>query len=341
MPGLIGRREFVRGMTMAVTTASSRELQAITPPFALGVCARLWGVSDQYLNSALAAIKSSRFTHVRWEIPWKIIELRSGDLRIPAQCMRVADELQKMGKKSVLILGYGNPLYDNGDKPQSRDGIRAFSRMAAFVSRCLGDHIDTFEIWNEWDTKNGDTSYISVNPYVDLVIEAGAEIRSNAAQSRIIAGGFSAFTYERFAYRRESDLYVDAFLKAVSGMEIDAISVHPYVRGLPYQKTVDRLSQFMLAIVRHIRSYPGTDGLDILATEVGWTTGGRSKDAVSEHEQSRLIGSAIQLAKRNGYAGAFVYQLQDSDPSELYGIYRRDWHPKPAARPLSLTEDEL
>ncbi len=64
----------------------------------------------------------------------------------------------RRGVRPLLILDYGNPIYDGGGQISSPEAIEAWSRYVRFVVAHFKGRVDQFEVWNEWNIGGGGTS---------------------------------------------------------------------------------------------------------------------------------------------------------------------------------------
>ena len=109
------------------------------------------GISINDPPNATSLAKAIGANAIRLDAPWKQIELSAGKYIIPEWLERTVTSMVNAGVTPLLILAYGNPLYDAGDKPTSREGIEAFARYAAFVVQHFKGRVFYYDLWNEWD----------------------------------------------------------------------------------------------------------------------------------------------------------------------------------------------
>ena len=81
---------------------------------------------------------------IRQEIKWEDVETEKGKYAIPRVDQDWLDQTEAAGFKIILLLCYGNPVYEN---PLDPDGFAAY---AQFMAKTLKRrHIIAYEIWNE------------------------------------------------------------------------------------------------------------------------------------------------------------------------------------------------
>ena len=72
--------------------------------------------SKGIISENLNMIANAGVTHIRDIIRWADVEKQRGEYSLPD--MTYLDEANKRKLNVLLILAYGNPLYENGDKPR-------------------------------------------------------------------------------------------------------------------------------------------------------------------------------------------------------------------------------
>ncbi|QSR18992.1 hypothetical protein CA833_0040 [Novosphingobium sp. KA1] len=311
----------------AFTLNWGKKSHGATKPFSVGVCAHLWSASPQELDKTFAALSRSTFKFVRWDLPWKSVEVTKGVLVMPDRFDDIVNRINSLGMSSIIILDYGNSFYDNGDKPISFEAVQAFVRYVKFVASHFKSKIDYYEIWNEWDTRNGGTSYTSVERYLDIIRLSSDVIHEVDPKNKVLAGSFSAFTLNRFNDNPSMDNYMRKFINSDVGIYIDIISVHPYVRGGSVENILLRTNSF-LKNIKNWFDYGDFSKKPIMITEFGWRTAGNDLDVVSQEGQNILIKNTLRIAREQGYLAACLYELKDSGHDEDYGIYSENWERK-------------
>jgi len=133
--------------------------QAADAPFQLGVGIHV-GQNRNSPTATQKALVQAGFTSFRDEVFWHRIETKPGVLVFP-DSLKDLDQLvtdaAKQGRRPLLILDYGNKLYDDGGQIHSPEGIAAYVRYVRFVVQHFRDRADQFEIWNEWNIGSGGT----------------------------------------------------------------------------------------------------------------------------------------------------------------------------------------
>lgn len=322
-------------------TASISAVAAKDETPILGVCEHLWGAPTDLIDRTIDAAAAANLKVIRWDTPWKAVEVEKGKLVVPPLWDYIVDRARSKGVQSLMILDYGNKHYDQADKPVSPEAIEAFSRYAEFLARHFAGRVPYFQIWNEWDGRTGNTTPGNARDYARLVSVVYPKIKAVAPDSIVITGSFDSSAYDSLVGYGNKKRTLDDFLSmretAVTG---DAVAIHPYVvyRNGP-MRSYDGFAQLLTAAVKRIRATPGFERKPIFITELGWTTASAHERGVSESDQKDYIVRGIKLAKDLGVAAVMLYELRDEntnprDPEGAFGLLRHDWSPKPVYQSL-------
>jgi hypothetical protein len=258
-----------------------------------GVCTHniLGGGVNTDKNNSVASLAGIYM--LRDEILWKTAEKTKGQFEIPPKMEYAVNDAVSRGLKLLLILCYGNPLYDQGGPPYTEEGIAAFVRYAAFMAEHFKGRVDHFEVWNEY---NLDRSKRPPEDYAKLI---------KAAYPAIKAANPAAFVVGCCTAGASLD-WIDRVLAAGAYDYMDAISIHPYCYPLSpdWGGTVKSIEMTRELMLRYGEEKP------IWITEIGWPT---HKD---ERGVSELVSGAyaVRLYTLGMAAGAdkiFWYDLQD------------------------------
>ncbi len=216
-----------------------------------------------------------RFTSFRDEVFWHRLEREEGRARVSGKSAgprSARDALSgQRGGRPLLILDYGNPLYDGGGQLSSAEAIAAWSRYVRFVVKHFKGRVDQFEVWNEWNIGGGGTPaqraarYGSPEDYAKVLKAAYSAVKAENATATVIGGAFAGYDYK----------WIEAFARAGGFSSLDAFSAHPYVfaegkKGTPdsairhldeLKALIDRLAPGRnLLVVRHRNRLAGTRG---------------------------------------------------------------------------------
>lgn len=290
---------------------------------------------------------------VRQEIDWRTVEPVRGQLALPAVARDWVDRVHDAGLGIILLLCYGNPVYEDDLD------VDAYARYAAFMARELrGRRIIAYELWNEptnfeiLTRMRGDWSGHGAAPWLEryaaLVSAAAAAIRAVDPDATIITnpGEPQAFHLMR------------RFPEALAG--VDGISHHPYPVRLPPETlplgggeisahdgvAVADDDHAFASLFRRTREHAqATLGreLAMYATEMGYSTASSHRKpgwgvGVSERTQACYNVRLLIQALSAGVRTPCIYDLMDDgldrhDGESNFGLVRneaRGWRPKPS-----------
>ncbi len=286
---------------------------------------------------------------VRDEVHWWTVEPVKGQLSLPERA-RWIESAAENGIKSLVVLSYGNPIYDFGQAEQAdldaggfydcvmpiRDGnpettaddeyFDAYIRYVDFVSKSLAGKVEAYEIWNEPDIKGFNTNDATAADYTELLKAAYTTIKQNDPDVPVLGGSIALYTE-----------FIDGMMKAGAGSYMDGLSVHYYLaKNAPEKRARERLDKYRDVLVKY-----GYDKLPVWLTETGWALSN-----VDELTQAQyIIRNAIfydEFLLDYGIDGQyFSYELHDSSITSAdlntqqyensLGLYRNDFTPKISA----------
>ena len=313
----------------------------------IGACTHMAQGRNQ--EQTCRAAVNAGIPFVRDEVHWQTVEPIKGQLSFPERSRWVESATEK-GINSLVVLTYGNTVYDFGKPAQAdldaggardctlpvRDGnpettaddeyFDAYIRYVDFVSKSLAGKVSAYEIWNEPDIKYFNTMDATAADYTEMLKAAYRTIKNNDPDV-IVLGGAIAF---------ETD-FIDGMMKAGAGDYMDGLSVHYYLgKGAPEKRSRNRLDEYRDVLINY-----GFDKMPVWVTETGW-----ANSNVDEQTQAQyIIRNAVfydEFLLDYGIEGQyFTYELQDSSITsdilggEEYenslGLYKNDFTPKISA----------
>jgi len=319
------------------TPSFSAEICGIRKGF-IGAAVNLHKADRSSIDKAIELAAKAKIEVIRWDGQWAMVEKIKGQLAIPENWDHLVSKAAERGIKSMIILGYGNEFYDNGDKPRSTDAINGFARYAEFITHHFGAKVRMYEVWNEWNGRLGHTTPGTALDYAKLLRATYSKIKYQNPAACVIGGAYSGSAYEALIGGEANPKYLpmqfSELLKTDASKYMDAISIHPY--------TIFRTDEFsgftglklmLPRLVNSIRLAPGFSTKPIFITELGWTTASLASIGVSENNQATYIRGAMQLAKALDVDGFIIFCLIDGngrplDPEGNFGIFRIDGSPK-------------
>ena len=286
---------------------------------------------------------------VRDEVHWWTVEPVKGQLSFPERA-RWVESAAGNGIQCLVVLSYGNPIYDFGKPTQAdldaggardctipvRDGkpettaddeyFDAYIRYVDFVSKTLAGKVKAYEIWNEPDLKYFNTKDATAADYAGMLKAAYQTIKHNDPNVAVLGGAIALQTE-----------FIDGMMKAGAGSYMDGLSVHYYLgKSAPEKRARKRLDEYRDVLVKY-----GYDKMPVWVTETGW-----ANSNVDEQTQAQyIVRNAIfydEFLLDYGIEGQyFTYELQDSSITsdvlggEEYenslGLYKNDFTPKVSA----------
>jgi polysaccharide biosynthesis protein PslG len=288
--------------------------------FSVGVGTHIYG-QDPWRDVEL--LRQLGANAVRDDLPWERFERERASYRLPAVLERYAGFLKEGRISPLIILAYGNPLYEGGKKPVTPEGKAAYARYAGAAARRLAGEVRYYEIWNEWDhgpePKSPDSYFGMVKAAASAIkgVDPGARVLAGAATSGAIRGGW----LERLVSLGVLDY-------------ADGISIHPYVhcekdpRPETWIRGVELLEQ-------RLRSKNDEREVPLFITEMGWPShsgpcGSRPELAAQYGARALLLARTVPAVK-----GFWWYDLKNDgkDPENRehnFGLLTYDYLPKPA-----------
>ncbi len=269
------------------------------------------GAPFEYHKRAIDAVVALGAKQVRDELFWHQVEKSRGVLSIPEVYLQNLNYSLKQGIDTLIILDYGNELYDGGLAPYTDEGRTAFARYAEFLARELKGKVRYFEVWNEpnvdgfWKPQKNPENYVRLLQAVYPVIK-----RVNP-EAVVVGVSLSTLDLE----------FLQAVIEKGALDYLDVLSLHPYCA--PQSPEEKQIFPALLKIIEQI-----------WLTEIGWPTnvGG----GVSELRQAELLARTYLLALAiTDIQTTFWYWLGPDGEKEWwaedrFGILHQDWTPKPA-----------
>ena len=160
---------------------------------------------------------------IRFHYTWKEVETVKSQYRLPDEAMNFMKELRKTGLEPLMILAYGNPLYNRpGSKPgfgehrgQNREFAEEFGRYCGWMVKTFGSRgngqVKYWEIWNEQNEAPAED-------FMPILKAAAANIRANDPAAYIVFGGISRMDYD----------YLKKCFELGAAQYVDAVAFHPY-----------------------------------------------------------------------------------------------------------------
>ncbi len=318
----------------------------------IGACTHTSHGND--MDKTFKAADDTSLTWMRDELLWVHVEQVKGELKLPFNAAWI-DRANEQGIKPLVILAFGNPIYDAGKVTQAeidagaanvcalpvRDGnpettaddeyFNAYINYVDFISKEMKGKVGVYEIWNEPDIKYFNAKDATAKDYTELLKEAYKIIKKNDPAAKV-AGGVLAISSE----------FLEEMLRAGAGEYMDILSMHYYLgTDAPEGNARERLDE-----KRKILKKFGCGDMPIWVTETGW-----ANSNVDEETQAKfIIRNAVlyeDFLLDNGIDGQYItYELHDSNVTgdqlggaeyeSSLGLVKYDYTPKIAAKAVSI-----
>ncbi len=272
----------------------------------------------------LSLVRQSGAVAIREDVPWAQVERQKGQMAMPPGVEAEVNQALQAGLQPLLILDYGNPLYDGGDKPLSPQALSAFARYAVFVIQHFKGRVHFYEMWNEWNGTVGNTKPGSPQDYVRFLKVVYPAAKAVDPSAVFIGGAVAGLKLD----------WLSAMLAAGGVGFFDGLSIHPYNFSHP-DRSADAFAQAVMQTESVIRSYTSGRDVPLYITEMGWpifnTPGG-----VSLEEQAATLAQMYLSARTMPFLkGIWWYDLRNDgvDPNNKehnFGLVDANFKPKPA-----------
>lgn len=260
-------------------------------------------------DGTVQSIADSGARFVRLDLNWSRVEKTAGAYDFTYYDSLMA-QLKAHGLRAVLILDYGNKLYNSQLAPSTDDSRTAFVGFVnAAVSRYQGQGV-IWEIWNEPNENKFWAPAASADDYASLALVVGQAIRTVAPDEWIIGPGCSTFDWQ---------FLQTCFQRGVL-QYLDAVSVHPY-RSHDIPETAIADYEQLKAMIEQYR--PPGRGIAIVDSEWGYSLGWVNFDP---DLQAKLVLRSKLVDMLEGARLSVSYAWQDagtdvSDNSCWFGLH--------------------
>lgn len=293
--------------------------------FIIGVGTHLMN-RGSWPERALELLEAAGVNSVRDDAYWSVAEPRRGKLRIHHNWRAYLETAQEHRLRPLLVLGYGNPLYDNYAKPRQPALRDAFGNYVGFISKELAGQANFYEVWNEWDRENPvDDDFM--RDYARLVEDTSSRLRASGQPVTILAGAVTSTGLDvGFAER----------LLATGVLEkVDGLSLHPFVHcRFEERHTPEHWIAWLRRLDGDLQRVSGRP-VPLYLTEIGWPSN-EGRCGVDERTQAAYLARSLFLAQTlPDIKGVWWKSLTNDgdsrlDPEQNFGLFNQDLSPKPA-----------
>lgn len=307
-------------------------------------------LDEDYINGN-KMLRQSGSGYVRDEVRWHYVEKEKGVYNVDEYYENRVNEVVKNGNKSLLILCFGNKLYEKNEgeadivippMPVTKEGIAAYARYCGFVAEHFKGRVDAFEIWNEPETPLfGGGIEKTGTQYAEIVKAAYTAIKNANPNALVVAGATSTLAGTGTVRFMKEFLSVENI-----GNYFDVLSFHPYVSFLDgkyysdeapniyynYNYNYDFKTQLSMA-----EGYLKDNNMDkpIWLTEFGTSTYESEKGYTERQQAINLARTAVMAKSRNSVEKIFFYNFIEkgsdkTDKESMFGVVTQNMNPKPA-----------
>ncbi len=186
------------------------------------------GVSVDLNSSSIPQIADAGFGLVSISLDWPKVEKARGEYDFSAYDELMAS-LSAKGLRPIVVLGEGNPLYDNGEAPRTVDARAAFAAFAKAAASHFADRNIIWEIWNEPNLEASWKPTPNADDYVALARIASSVIKSSDATATVVGPGLAGVDIG----------FLSRCLESAMLESIDAVSFHPRCTAIPERLGAD------------------------------------------------------------------------------------------------------
>ena len=282
------------GTTTKATTVGVLGPRPVAPLDMFGVSTHFGQAWDPVI---LDTIDTAGFSWARDEIYWGEVENTRGQYVIPQKSSFV-NRLKADGVGRMIILSYGNSLYESGQAPMTPEGREAFANYAVRIVQEFGTTDVVDEVWNEWNIGLGSpTPDKSADAYFALMKVTVEKLRAEFPGIKLVGPGLAG-----------ADAAWLGRLMELGALDLlDGISIHPYVYPSAPESLDETLTRINALMDSHGKRIP------VILSEHGWPTG-TSGRAVADRTQAAYLLRAQAISAANDVAQYIVYDLVDDGP---------------------------
>ncbi len=219
-------------------------------------------------------------------LAWSTVETEKDVLSLPEGSYDIFKTAKDNGINTLLICSNYNQFYDNGETPNTPEGIAGFARYCGFLASSLKGVVDHFEIWNEYNHTPFNNVANKTGPatYAEMLKQSYIAIKAANPDAVVVGLG-----------QANVDLMWSRQVFEAGGLEYcDAISCHPYDWSYEFNEDTT------LKSIQNLRSIMNEFGYDkpIWLTEVGFSSIDdvvASKPAYHPYTQTEQAASTVLL----------------------------------------------
>jgi hypothetical protein len=304
-------------------------------PFIVGIGTHLMNFEPSP-RPALELAAQAGITSLKDDAFWSTAEPAPDQLRIVPQWRDYLNVATTLDLSRLTILDYSTSFHDNA-KPREGKVKAAYLKYVDYVAAQLGNKVNYYEIWNEWDNEAPKDAKLAAD-YAALVRDAVPLIRQhtvgrNGTPAKILAG---SITPQGMDYGF-ADHLIDAGMLDL----VDGLSVHPYAHcAAREQRNPESWVNWMRQYERHIRDRAGR-AVPIYLTEMAWPSHSGACGYTPETQAAYMARIMFFARTIPNIKGMWWYDLINDGPDRTdqehnFGLLNEDLSPKPAYHVLKV-----
>jgi polysaccharide biosynthesis protein PslG len=273
-------------LALAAEAAAKDPSRAAAPEPDVGVAVEFAGHAHEQVDQMAAA----GIGWIRTDLAWSHAELQPGVYDF-STWDRLVTAAQSRSIRVLLILDYGNALYDGMAPPCSDRARAAFAAFAGAAARHFRGRA-AWEIWNEPNVPRFWMGAPDAACYVALARDAAEAIRREDPRAWILGPALGGDVFDHD--------YLDAAFRLGLLSVVDAVSLHPYFAASP------EAAGPVYAEIRRMMRTSGASRTPIVVSEWGY-----QQRAAEPDEQADYLVRALTVNRSNGIALTVWYCWQE------------------------------
>lgn len=146
-----------------------------------------YGMYGESLDT-LAQVSSIGLRSLRDEAYWSHVEISTGTLALPTHVLSWYESVMRAGIAPLLLLSYGHPAYQGGERPTTSQALDGFVRYATFMAQSL-QGIRQFQVWNEWELADRSGRPGGADDYLKLFRGVAPKLRAIRSGALVLPAG--------------------------------------------------------------------------------------------------------------------------------------------------------
>jgi len=262
-------------------------------------------------------IKEAGINLVRMDVNWSGVEKERGIYDF-SNMDKLFEKLSQNRMRVLLILNYGNKLYDDGNAPYTDEGREAFARFVKALAERYKNNDIIWELWNEPNLNKFWRPQSNVDDYMKWSRKAVSTIRLVDPDALIVGPASSTIDFGFL-----EPCFRQGFLDLVDG-----ITVHPYRGPNRNPETANAECQLLKALIEKYK--PANKTISVLSGEWGYNT-----TVMTRKTQGKFLPRQWLANLSAGVPFSIWYDWHDDgkdpdEPEHNFGTVTWDYQPKPA-----------